>query len=139
MMDSNHPDLDAHLRNAFGENYNKAEIHKTVNQLASGTIDIGRTSAPSGPNDRNLATTFGNSKTARVMFTENFHKMTPEAQAGTVLHEASHAISVTKDYFHKDPDNHDQYKPMSSLEGKDAPAGAEVKSGCKCCIKFQIY
>ncbi|KAF8884560.1 hypothetical protein CPB84DRAFT_1867075 [Gymnopilus junonius] len=112
-----HPQLHDHLVNAFGPNYNKAEIKKTVDRLAGGAFDIGSTNAPNtGEYAGVAAKTSSNARTARVGITEAFHKLTPEAQAGALLHEASHAIALTKDYF--GPDAHNHIDSLKSENGK---------------------
>ncbi|KAF8881040.1 hypothetical protein CPB84DRAFT_1873596 [Gymnopilus junonius] len=117
MMDENHPDLHAHLTNAFGPNYNKEEIHKTINRLATGKIDIAQTNAP---NDEGNETTNAIAKHSsgaqadRVVFYEKFHRKTLDAQAGTVIHEATHALARTKDHFREDPNQPGKFEAVSS-------------------------
>ncbi|KAF8902545.1 hypothetical protein CPB84DRAFT_1846197 [Gymnopilus junonius] len=111
LLNGPHEEAHPHLVNAFGENYNKPCIKETVDQLAQGTIHIGdMNQANKGEKADRIAETYESQ--ARVSLMNKFHQMDPAARAGTIIHEATHALAGTRDLFNSPPGNSNDIKPL---------------------------
>jgi len=130
----NQPDEIAHphLVNAFGEGYNKAMIKATVDHLAAGTIHIGNVNQPNvGESERHTAETWGSQTDhPRISLMSKFHEMNPDARAGTIIHEATHAIDDTRDLFSAHPSSPNKFMPLHPQDEANKRAqGHDVKAG----------
>jgi len=105
------PDKKEHkeiLVNTFGEHYNIKAISRRVRALKTEMVKVAKARDDSlKPSTIALTrtSTEGNSKTrtSRVHFSAKYHDDQTDAErAGTLIHEASHALFGAKDYFKKD-------------------------------------
>ena len=123
VLNGPNPETNPHVVNAFGANPNIPAIKDTVGKLENGRILVPHT-------DPDPKLTQGGTRTdnKHVTFGSTFYddKATPPDQrAGTIIHEASHAIAGTVDHFQKDG------KPYGFGEKlPDDRVKAGVQTGC---------
>ncbi|KAF8150241.1 hypothetical protein B0H34DRAFT_180863 [Crassisporium funariophilum] len=95
VLDSPNPQSNRHIVKAFGHNANIPAIQHTVDALHNGRIKV--------PNPDPIHTGMGhtNMQTGHVGFGSAFHSpsTTDRERAGTVIHEATHALAGTVDHF----------------------------------------
>ncbi|CAA7263797.1 unnamed protein product [Cyclocybe aegerita] len=105
---------------AFGKDANVGEIKKTVGKLADGRIVVPHTDAAPGVTEG--AT---NPKNGHVTFGSTFYQSGKSAnsRAGTIIHEASHALGKTVDAFDK---KGKPYKYGESLPADKVKAGVQI-------------
>lgn len=82
---------------AFGANANIPEIRKNVDILHTGKIMVPHTDAAEGVTQ---GATYPHN--GHVVFGSSFYSSDKNTQAGTIIHEASHAKAGTVDHFKTD-------------------------------------
>jgi isochorismate synthase EntC len=146
----NNPEKEEHkaiLNEHFGEHHNIKQITQYVNRLKTGTVKIGAIK------DTTLAkvviaTTRKMDTDPNIRFGNTFHseesKRTPKDAAGTLIHEASHALLKTKDHYVRQKKNA-PLAPVSKQDyqklQKDIPVtkhDERLVTGCKFCILQDI-
>ncbi|CAA7263760.1 unnamed protein product [Cyclocybe aegerita] len=108
------------VRKAFGNDANVGKIRKTVDKLANGRIVVPHTDSASGVTEG--AT---NPRNGHVTFGSTFYQSGKSAnsRAGTIIHEASHALGKTVDAFDR---NGKPYKYGESLPSDKVRAGVQI-------------
>lgn len=91
------------LVNTFGKHYDIRAITGHVDQLRKGTVQVTDLRDKSMLQSELGKTRLAGKPDASVRFGPSYHgpKMTDGSRAGTLIHEASHALFATKDYFSK--------------------------------------
>jgi len=116
------------IEKAFGKTPDMAALRTHVDALRAGHITINN--ARSGNLDANaLAAT--NTATKHIRMGAAFHdQLTDQQRAGTVIHEASHAILGTKDVWEKDASTNQWTAPEGVIgQTKGALLGYHRESG----------
>ncbi|KAF8150131.1 hypothetical protein B0H34DRAFT_862781 [Crassisporium funariophilum] len=94
-LDSSNPQSNRHIVKAFGHNANIPAIQHTVDALHNGRIKV------PNPDPTHTGMGYTNMQTGHVGFGSAFHSpyTTDKERAGTVIHEATHALAGTVDHF----------------------------------------
>ncbi|KAJ3498149.1 hypothetical protein NLJ89_g10256 [Agrocybe chaxingu] len=88
-----------HIINTFGLDANVKEIKKVVKKLKTGTIKISKVHA--GKKEKTNASS--NPEEGSIKLYEGFYaKHSHRSMAGTLIHEATHALAGTHDFFSSD-------------------------------------
>jgi hypothetical protein len=100
------PDREEHkkiLVNTFGKHYDIGAIKGHVDKLMTGTVQVADVRDKSMPNSALAKTKYSGKPNANIRFGPAYHdsKKTNHDRAGTLIHEASHALLGTKDFFKK--------------------------------------
>jgi len=119
------------LRQTFGKNFDYNAIKRHVDDLKTGTVKVSDVNSAAMPGGVRAKTSNSGEPRASVSFGPDYHdptKMSDNGRAGTLIHEAAHALFGAKDYFAKDtkqPISKSQYKKNLGLSMSGYMAGAD--------------
>jgi hypothetical protein len=150
-IDAMHTIVDGHenpkhkaiLNEHFGEHHDIEAIKAHVNMLKTGEVKIG---AIKDNLKKSTTIAVTHPKTGVIRFGTPAHsaKRPAKSTAGTLLHEASHALLQTKDHYYREEKN-GPLKPISKTDltdhKKKIPLGEHHEhfvKGCKFCISLDI-
>lgn len=116
------------LDQTFGKGHNLVQIRKNVNALKAGVVNIAKVRAHL--NDKTYA--WARHGDRALELDHKFYTLkTDRERAGTIIHEASHALFGSKDNFFHDP-IHGVIAVSAGQSQALKNHGYKVSTGCKC-------